>query len=79
MWGRSRLSLGGGCTLYLSGPLVTFGGVSNAHGFATLGFPVPFDPALRGFKLNLQAFTLDAQAPVLGLSFSNAVRSSVGY
>lgn len=74
-----NLALGGGCSLYLGAPLSTFGAVSNALGFASFDWSVPFDPALRGLILHAQGFVLDARSPVLGLAFSSALDARIGH
>ncbi|MCA8970583.1 MAG: hypothetical protein KDC95_12390 [Planctomycetes bacterium] len=73
-----NLSLGSGCTLYVAPPILTSGTVTNASGFAELGFALPFDPTLRGVSYHTQAFVLDAASPVLGLAFTNAVQTVIG-
>lgn len=71
------LPLGGGCTLYLHGALVTVAVAANAAGFANLAFPIPNTPSLIGFEMTAQAATLDAAAP-LGVALSGYVAMRVG-
>ena len=73
-----NLSLGSGCTLYVAPPILTSGTVTNASGFAELGFALPFDPTMRGVSYHTQAFVLDPASLVLGLAFTNAVQTVIG-
>ena len=67
---QQNFPLGGGCTAYVNGTIVTLPVASNAFGFATTQLAVPLDITMRGAQLFGQALVLDPQGPVAGLAFS---------
>lgn len=72
------LPIGGGCTLYVKDPILPVLAATNAFGFATTSFAVPWDPALRGVAVYAQAFVADPRGPVLGLALSAGRRLLLG-
>lgn len=70
--------LGGGCTLYLQGPIAPFFVTANPLGFASARFAIPADVGLRGARLHAQGFVADPQGPVLGMSFTAGRKLVVG-
>jgi hypothetical protein len=51
---------------------------ASSGGFASVGLPVPADPALRGAILHAQAFTLDPLGAFSGIALSSAIRLGLG-
>jgi hypothetical protein len=72
---QQTLPLGGGCTLYLGGPILALPALGNASGFATAALPVPADFALRAALVFAQGF-VPAHG---GLAVSPGVRLTLGY
>ena len=77
----ANLSIGG-CTLYLdvsSGPPILITGQSNGTGVLDLGIPIPFNPALRGFRIETQGFVHDPKGTFFGgLAFTRGLRLVIG-
>lgn len=71
------IPIGGGCTLYLDGTVVTVAASTNAIGFASVGLAIPADRTALGLSLFAQAVVLDPQA-VLGAAFTGARRLMIG-
>jgi hypothetical protein len=76
--GTQSLNLGGGCTLYLSGVFVPLFSATNATGFASVRFPIPFDASLRGAATYAQGFVLDPMGSFGGLAFSSGLKLVLG-
>jgi hypothetical protein len=74
-----QLALGGGCTLYVAGPLALFPTLTDLQGFATLRARVPRDPALLGGAVYGQAVVADPRSPAWGLAFTAARRLVIGH
>ena len=70
--------LGGGCTLYLAGTLVTVPLATSANGVARVRFPVPLQNSLRGAVLYSQGFVLDPSGGFAGLAVTGGVRLVLG-
>jgi len=66
-----------GCSLYV--PSLAVVGVFLNGGSATVGLPIPNDPALCGGEFFNQCFAIDAGANALGVSASNGGRVTVGF
>jgi hypothetical protein len=70
----------GGCTLFLdtSAPIL-IAGRSNGVGTLELPLSVPFNTALRGFRLEAQGFVRDPNGAFFnGLAFTNGLRLTFG-
>lgn len=69
----------GGCTLRLAAPILDVPAMTDATGFAhTIPLNIPWDPALQGGRLYVQAFALDAQGAGPGISASDALELILG-
>lgn len=75
--GSQNQPLGGGCTLYLPSGFMAFVALTNAHGFASVGVPLPVAPALRGVSFTAQGIALDPTVP-LGATLTAALRVTLG-
>ncbi|MCB9879197.1 MAG: hypothetical protein H6835_16500 [Planctomycetes bacterium] len=75
-------ALPGGCTAYTGNVFTLIGpevAVADPAGMASLGLPVPVDPALEGVDLDLQAVAFVSGGPLLGsLNATNGLRVRVG-
>jgi hypothetical protein len=76
--GTQSLAVGGGCTFYLTNVLAPSIALTNATGFASAVYGLPFDPTLRGILLYAQAFVVDARGGFAGLAFSAGRRLVLG-
>jgi hypothetical protein len=76
--GTQALSLGGGCTLYLSGSFVPLVTATNTSGFASARLSIPLDPSLRGGAVYAQSFVLDPLGSFAGLALSAGLRLVLG-
>jgi hypothetical protein len=72
------LQLGGGCTYYLKGEVVSLPLVATASGFATQGLPVPALPALIGQSVHAQGLVADPQGGFAGIAFTAALKLVIG-
>lgn len=72
------LQLGGGCSLYLAGSLVTLPLATNQAGLARARLPVPLQNSLRGAVLFAQGFVADPQGAFAGLAVTQGLRLLVG-
>jgi hypothetical protein len=72
------LQLGGGCTLYLKGPLVPLAIATNASGFASVKLSIPIDPVLRGLVVYSQGFVVDPMGGFAGLAFTAGLKLVLG-
>jgi len=73
-----NLSLGGGCSLYLSGAIVLLPATSNASGFASISFGIPDDPALQGGLVYAQGVVADPLGAFGGAAFTGGLRLTLG-
>ncbi|MCB9869909.1 MAG: hypothetical protein H6837_08625 [Planctomycetes bacterium] len=75
----AELGVGGGCSLYVAPPILTFGVATDASGAVQLPFAIPNDPSLKGAEAYLQWIVVDPAGQGLGAgATSNGMRCVVG-
>ena len=76
--GTQTLSLGGGCSLYLSGVFVPIFTATNASGSSSVKLSIPLDLSLRGGAAYAQAFVVDPMGSFAGLALSAGQKLLLG-
>jgi hypothetical protein len=66
-----------GCSL-LTGPTLTFGGITGRTGVGAVTMTLPDNPIFLGAHLYTQMAVVDPGANQLGLAFSNGVDAQIG-
>jgi hypothetical protein len=72
------LSLGGGCTLYLSGFVLPFPSATNASGFSSVSLSIPTDHSLHGAAAHAQALVNDPMGAFAGVAMSAGLKLLFG-
>lgn len=75
---QATLPLGNGCTWFLGFHLLLAPATTSSLGHADFAVSIPFDLALRGLDVHMQAAVLDTPLPPIGLALSSALTLRLG-